>query len=32
MHIMLFPYILYPFQTMAMTGSVLMTVAIALER
>ena len=31
-HIILFPYILYPFQTMAMTGSVLMTVAIALER
>ncbi len=31
-HVVLFPYIFYPFQTMAMTGSVFMTVAIALER
>lgn len=31
-HILLFPYFLYPVQMIAMTGSILMTVAIALER
>ena len=31
-HILLFPYFLYPVHMMAMTGSILMTVAIALER
>ena len=31
-HILLFPYFLYPLHMMAMTGSILMTVAIALER
>ena len=31
-HSMLFPQFLYPFQSIAMTGSILMTVAIALER
>ncbi len=31
-HILLFPYFLYPVHMMAMTGSIFMTVAIALER
>jgi hypothetical protein len=31
-HIILFPYFLYPLLMMAMTGSILMTVAIGLER
>lgn len=31
-HIILFPYLLYPFNQMAITGSIFMTVAIALER
>ena len=31
-HIVLFPYFLYPFNQMAITGSIFMTVAIALER
>lgn len=31
-HIILFPYFLYPLHMIAMTGSILMTVAIALER
>lgn len=31
-HVILFPYLLYPMQTIAMTGSILMTVAIAFER
>ena len=32
LHIQLFPYFLYPGLSIAMTGSVFMTVAIALER
>lgn len=32
LHIYLFPYFLYPLHMVAMTGSILMTVAIALER
>ena len=32
LHIMLFPYLLYPGQMMAMTGSIFMIVAIAFER
>lgn len=32
LHLLLFPYFLYPLHSMAMTGSILMTVAIALER
>lgn len=32
MHIILFPYLLYPFTQIAITGSIFMTVAIALER
>ena len=32
LHTILFPWFLYPMQMMAMTGSILMTVAIALER
>jgi hypothetical protein len=32
LHILMFPYFLYPLHMMAMTGSILMTVAIALER
>ncbi|TRY80550.1 hypothetical protein TCAL_10965, partial [Tigriopus californicus] len=31
-HIILFPYFLYPVQSIAMTGSILLTVTIALER
>ena len=31
-HVILFPYLFYPMQTIAMTGSILMTVAIAFER
>ena len=31
-HIVLFPHLLYPLHTIAMTGSILLTVAIALER
>ena len=31
-HLILFPYFLYPLLMMAMTGSILMTVAIGLER
>ena len=31
-HIILFPYALYPFTQIAITGSIFMTVAIALER
>lgn len=31
-HIILFPYFLYPFQMIAMTASIFMTVAIAMER
>jgi hypothetical protein len=31
-HIILFPYLLYPFNQIAITGSIFMTVAIALER
>ncbi len=31
-HILLFPHVIYPLHMMAMTGSILMTVAIALER
>jgi len=31
-HIILFPYLLYPFTQIAITGSIFMTVAIALER
>ena len=31
-HLILLPYFLYPLHMMAMTGSILMTVAIALER
>lgn len=32
LQLILFPYFLYPLHMMAMTGSILMTVAIALER
>ncbi len=32
LHIVLFPYILYPFTQIAFTASIFMTVAIALER
>ena len=32
LHLQLFPYFFYPLHSMAMTGSILMTVAIALER
>ena len=32
LHLILLPYFLYPLHSMAMTGSILMTVAIALER
>ena len=32
LHTMLFPYLLYPGQMIAMSGSVFMTVAIAMER
>lgn len=32
LHVYLFPYFLYPLHMIAMTGSILMTVAIALER
>lgn len=32
LHLILFPYFLYPLHMIAMTGSILMTVAIALER
>ena len=31
-HVVLFPYLLYPVHAIGMTGSVLLTVAIALER
>ena len=31
-HVILFPYLLYPVHAIGMTGSVLLTVAIALER
>ena len=31
-HVILFPYVLYPIHAIGMTGSVLLTVAIALER
>ena len=31
-HIILFPYVLYPFTQIAITGSIFMTIAIALER
>ncbi len=31
-HVYMFPYFLYPLHMMAMTGSIVMTVAIALER
>jgi hypothetical protein len=32
LHIMLFPYLLYPGQQIALTGSIFMIVAIAFER
>ena len=32
LYIMMFPYFLYPFKMMAMTGSILLTVTIAIER
>lgn len=32
LHIILFPYLLYPFNQIAITASIFMTVAIALER
>ena len=32
LHILLFPYFLYPTAMVAMTGSIFMTVAISLER
>ncbi len=32
LHAELFPYFLYPFQSVSMSGSIFMTVAIALER
>ena len=32
LHILLFPYLLYPFNQIAITASIFMTVAIALER
>ncbi len=32
MHIILFPYLLYPFNQIAITASIFLTVAIALER
>jgi hypothetical protein len=31
-HILLFPYLFYPFISIAVTGSIFMTVAIAFER
>ena len=31
-HVILFPYLFYPMQTIAMTGSIFMTVAIPFER
>ena len=32
LYVMLFPYLLYPLEMIAMTGSILLTVAIAIER
>jgi hypothetical protein len=31
-HILLFPYFLYPMQSISMTASIFMTVAVAMER
>ncbi len=31
-HIMIFPYLLYPLHTMALTGSIFLTVTISIER